>query len=132
METGAYLGALVRTASGGFRLEDAISFEALREHAADGPEGIARALRPIDAGLEDLPHAPITTDEIRRLGEGLITAPKKALVLRDAPLVLAVGPDGRVVAVCRAVAGALYPHKVLADRPATAGRPDARVVPDPD
>ena len=81
LETGAYLGALVRTASGGFRLEDAISFEALREHAADGPAGIARLLRPIDAGLEDLPHAPITDDEIRRLGEGLITAPKTPLVL---------------------------------------------------
>jgi tRNA pseudouridine55 synthase len=130
LETGAYLGALVRTASGGFALEDAIPLDALREHAADGPAGIARAMRPIDAGLEDLPHARITDDEIRRLGEGLITAPKTPLVPRDAPLVLAVGPDGRVVAVCRAVAGALHPHKVLADRPATAGRPDARVVPD--
>jgi tRNA pseudouridine55 synthase len=130
LETGAYLGALVRTASGGFRLEDAIPFDVLREHAADGPAGIARVMRPIDAGLEDLPHAPITDDEIRRLGEGLITAPKTPLVPRDAPLVLAVGPDGRVVAVCRAVSGALHPHKVLAERPATAGRPDARVMPD--
>ena len=129
--TGAYLGALVRTASGGFRLEDAMPFDVLREHAADGPAGIERILRPIDAGLEDLPHAPVTADEIRRLGEGLITAPKKALVIRDAPLVLAVGPDGRVVAVCTAVAGALHPHKVLADRPATSGRPDPRPTADP-
>ena len=29
----------------------------LREHAADGPAGIERVLLPIDAGLEDLPHA---------------------------------------------------------------------------
>ena len=123
---GAYLGALVRTASGGFRLEDAISFETLREHAADGPAGIERVLRPIDAGLEDLPHAVVTNDEVRRLGEGLITAPKTPLVLRDAPLVLAVGPDGRVVAVCKAVTGALHPHKVLAERPAEAGRPIRR------
>ena len=41
----------------------------------------AAALRPIDAGLEDLPHAPVTADEIRRLGEGLITAPKAPLVV---------------------------------------------------
>ena len=123
---GAYLGALVRTASGGFRLEDAISFETLREHAADGPAGIEHVLRPIDAGLEDLPHAVVTNDEVRRLGEGLITAPKTPLVLRDAPLVLAVGPDGRVVAVCKAVTGALHPHKVLAERPAEAGRPIRR------
>jgi tRNA pseudouridine55 synthase len=114
---GAYLGALVRTASGSFRLEDAVSFESLRAHAADGPAGIAGVLRPIDAGLEDLPHATVTEDEVRRLREGLITAPKTALAVRDAPLVLAVGPDGRVAAVCRAVAGALYPHKVLAEAP---------------
>ena len=115
---GAYLGALVRTASGGFRLEDAITFESLREHAGDGPAGITRVLLPIDAGLEDLPHADVTDDEVRRLREGLITAPKTALAVRDAPLVLAVGPDGRVAAVCRAVAGALHPHKVLAEAPA--------------
>lgn len=126
---GAYLGALVRTASGGFRLEDAVSFESLRAHAADGPAGIARVLRPIDAGLEDLPHAPVTEDEVRRLREGLITAPKKPLAVRDAPLVLAVGPDGRVAAVCKAVAGALYPHKVLAEAPQPATEPGATASP---
>ncbi len=62
----------------------------------------------------------MTDDEVRRLREGLITAPKAALAVRDAPLVLAVGPDGRVAAVCRAVAGALHPHKVLAEAPAPA------------
>jgi hypothetical protein len=31
-----------------------------------------------------------------------------------------------VVAVCRAVTGALHPHKVLAARPAEAGRPSRR------
>ena len=116
LHSGAYLGALVRTASGEFRLEDAVSFDELRAHAADGPAGVQRALRPIDAGLEALPHARITADEVRRLGEGLITAPKTPLVVRDAELVLATGPDGRVAAVCRAVAGALHPHKVLAER----------------
>ncbi len=126
LDTGAYLGALVRTASGGFRLEDAVALDTLREHAADGPVGVAGILLPVDAGLEDLPHARVTADEIRRLGEGLITAPKTPLPTRDADLVLAVGPDGVVVAVCRAVAGALYPHKVLAVRPATDGRPDPR------
>ena len=47
-------------------------------------------------------------------------------MVRDAPLVLAVGPDGRIAAVCRAVAGALHPHKVLAERPAESGRPVRR------
>ena len=84
-----------------------------------GRRASSAILRPIDAGLEDLPHAPITDDEIRRLGEGLITAPKVPLPVRDAPIVLAVGPDGRVAAVCRAVAGALHPHKVLVERDMT-------------
>ena len=91
----------MRTASGGFRLEDAISFETLREHAADGPAGIERVLRPMDAGLEDLPHALSRPTRSGASGEGLITAPKKPLAVRDAPLVLAVGPDGKVAAVCR-------------------------------
>ena len=121
--SGAYLGALVRTASGGFTLDDAVSFEELRAHAADGPAGIARALRPVDSGLEHLPHAPVTDDEVRRLGEGLLTAPKVRLAVRDAPLVLAVAPDGSIAAVCEAVAGALQPHKVLAERATTAGHP---------
>jgi tRNA pseudouridine55 synthase len=116
--SGAYLGALIRTASGGFRLEDALQLDDLRAGAADGPSGIAAILRPIDAGLEDLPHAPVTDDEIRRLGQGLITAPKTPLGMRDAPVVLVVGPDGSVVAVCRAAAGALHPHKVLVERAA--------------
>ena len=127
LDTGAYLGALVRTESGAFRLDEAVSFEALRDHAADGPAGIARVLRPVDAGLESLPHARVTADEVRRLGEGLPTTPKSPLDPRNAALVLAVGPDGGVAAVCRAVNGMLHPSKVLAPRPATEGRPHARV-----
>jgi tRNA pseudouridine55 synthase len=117
--SGAYLGALVRTASGLFRLEDAVSFEDLRDGAAGGSDGFASLLRPIDAGLEHLPHSPVTGDELRRLFEGLPTGPKPQSDVRDAPVVLAVGPDGSVVAICRAVNGTLHPHKVLADRPAT-------------
>jgi tRNA pseudouridine55 synthase len=119
LDSGAYLGALVRTASGGFRLEDAVGFEALRDGAAGGEEGFAALLRPIDAGLEMLPHARITADELRRLFEGLPTGPKTPLEVPDAPTVLAVGPDGTVVAICRAVGGTLHPHKVLTERPAT-------------
>ena len=126
--SGAYLGALVRTASGGFTLDKAMSLDDLRAAAAGGPEGVAKVMLPIDTGLEDLPHARVTDDEVRRLGEGLITAPKTPLAVRDAPIVLAVGRDGRVVAVCRAVTGALHPSKVLAERPAESGRPTPRQV----
>lgn len=121
--SGAYLGALVRTASGHFTTDDAVSFEELREHAADGPAGIVNALRPMDAGLEDMPHARITWDEVRRMWEGLVTGPKVPLEIRDAPIVLAIAPDGKVAAVCHAVGGVLYPDKVLAERPSVGGRP---------
>ncbi len=126
--SGAYLGALVRTASGAFRLEDAVTYEVLRDGATDGPAGVERLLRPIDAGLEDLPHLPVTENEIRRLGEGLPTVPSTPLATPDAPVILAVGPDGRVAAVCGAVRGALQPHKVLAARPSIGGRPVAQPV----
>jgi tRNA pseudouridine55 synthase len=126
LDTGAYLGALVRTESGRFHLDDAVSFDTLREHAADGPDGILRVLRPVDAGLEDVPHARVTADEVRRLGEGLPTGPKAPFDERTADLVFAVASDGGVAAVCRAVNGVLYPGKVLAPRPASDGRPRAR------
>jgi tRNA pseudouridine55 synthase len=119
--SGAYLGALVRLRSGQFTLDDAVSFDELRAHAADGPAGIERALRPVDAGLEDLPHTPITWDEVRRLREGLATGPKTPLVAADAPVVLAIAPDGSLAAVCKAVGGVLHPDKVLAERPGAAG-----------
>ncbi len=121
--SGAYLGSLVRTASGSFQLEDAVTFQALRDGAADGPSGVVALLRPVDAGLESLPHAAVTEDEIRRLGLGLPTAPASRLVVRDAPTVLAIAPDGGVAAVCRAIHGTLHPNKVLAARPAVGGRP---------
>lgn len=123
--SGAFLGALVRTESGHFSTDDAISFDELREHAADGPAGIERALRPMDAGLEDLPHARITWDEVRRMWEGLVTGPKQPIEVRDAPVVLAIAPDGKVAAVCRAIGGVLHPDKVLAERPSENGRPVA-------
>jgi tRNA pseudouridine55 synthase len=129
--SGAYLGALVRTASGHFTTDDAISFDELREHATDGPAGIVRALRPMDAGLEDLPHARITWDEVRRMWEGLVTGPKTPLEVRDAPIMLAIAPDGKVAAVCHVAGGLLYPDKVLAERPSTDGRPVA-AAPAPD
>ena len=126
--SGAFLGALVRTASGGFRLDEAVTLDALRAAAVEGPAGVASLLRPVDAGLEDLPHPPVTGVEVRRLGEGLPTVPRTPLEVRDAPVVLAVGPDGDVVAVCRAAGGVLHPHKVLAER--VRGTPDAPDAPD--
>src|SRR5258706_7819645 len=51
----AYLGALVRTASGPFRLEGAVSLEHAPEAAARGPERRPALLLPVDAGLDQNP-----------------------------------------------------------------------------
>jgi tRNA pseudouridine55 synthase len=111
----AYLGSLVRTASGGFRLEDAVTLDALRAAAANGPEGIVPLLRPVDAGLEHLPRVVLTHEEARHLAQGRTVLPAAGLP-DDAPgPVLADGPDGRVAAVARVEDGRLAPRKVLAE-----------------
>jgi tRNA pseudouridine55 synthase len=111
----AYLGSLVRLASGGFTLQDAVSLESLRAAAADGPEGIVPLLRPVDAGLEHLPRVALTDEEARSITQGRMVAPIAGLPL-DAPgPVLASGPDGRITAVAHIREGRLAPDKVLAE-----------------
>ena len=81
--------------------------------------GIAR--RPAarsTPGSRTCPHATITDDEVRRLREGLITAPKRrSQVPRRAAR--ARGRPGRHASPPSAARsrGALHPHKVLAERP---------------
>ena len=50
----AYLGALTRTASGGFVIEGAYPLDAIRAASADGQAGLLPLLLPIDAGLGSL------------------------------------------------------------------------------
>jgi tRNA pseudouridine55 synthase len=112
---GAYLGALIRTASGSFRVGDAIGLDALRAAASEDPHGVRAVLRPVDAGLEHLPRVRLAPGEDARLARGLDVALPGDRVVADAPVVLAYDRDGRLVAVCRAVSGRLRPHKVLVD-----------------
>ncbi len=71
----AYLGALIRTASGPFRLEDAVPLERLRAAATDGAEAIRPFLLPSDAGLDDLPSLALTEAEIRDAAMGRFVRP---------------------------------------------------------
>jgi len=72
----AYLGALVRTASGPFRLEDAHGLDAIRDAAAAaGPEGLRRLLLPSDTGLGDLPAVSLTAEEIADANQGRYIKP---------------------------------------------------------
>lgn len=80
--SGAYLGALVRTASGPFRLEDAHPLDAIRAAAAEGPEGVKRLLLPMDSGLDAMPAVALTAAEIADAAQGRFVRP--AAGVRDA------------------------------------------------
>src|SRR5204863_1047357 len=63
--SGAYLGALVRTASGPFTLDSARSLDEIRSVAATaGADGVRELLLPPETGLEALPAVWLTGDEI--------------------------------------------------------------------
>jgi len=120
----AYLGALVRTASGPFRLDGAVSLDRAREAAADGAERLAGLLLPVDAGLDELPELVVTDDEVRAIAQGQFVRPQAT----DVTVLAANGPDapirirdasGRLVAIATLSDGRLAPDKVLVDSTAT-------------
>ena len=120
----AYLGALVRTASGPFRLDGAVSLDRAREAAADGAERLAGLLLPVDAGLDELPELVVTDDEVRAIAQGQFVRPQAT----DVTVLAANGPDapirirdasGRLVAIATLSDGRLAPDKVLIDSTAT-------------
>jgi tRNA pseudouridine55 synthase len=81
---GAYLGALVRLASGPFTLEGARSLDEIRSAAAEsGPDGVKALLLPSDTGLDALPSIALTDAEIADALQGRFVRP--AAGLRDAP-----------------------------------------------
>lgn len=114
----AYLGALTRTASGPFGLEQATDLETLRTAAADGPEAIAARLLPIDAGLE-LPTVVVPDVAFTAISRGQpIGVPANTPALdADAPVRLVDGA-GRLLAIARLSGTKLAPDKVLVDTPA--------------
>lgn len=118
--SGAYLGALTRTASGTFSLEDAVSLDEVRAAAERGPSDLAELLEPVDAGL-DLPSVTIPVGSLPAIarGQGIGVPPGTGTLRPDAPLRL-VTPDGVLVAIGRLVGTKLAPDKVLVDPAAVA------------
>lgn len=115
----AYLGALVRTASGGFRLDDAVPLDEIRTAAADGPAGLLHLLQPLDAGLERLPRVVLTDAEVAAAARGQFVRPVAGLprLARPEDRAIAVDVTGRIVAVVGLRGGRLVPDKVLVDAP---------------
>ncbi len=116
----AYLGALVRTASGPFDLAMAHPLDEVRSAAADGPAGLLPMLRPIDFGLDALPIVALTGDEVAAIARGQYVKPIGGLPV-PAERYRLMDPSGALVAIASASAGRLAPDKVfVAPTPAPA------------
>jgi tRNA pseudouridine55 synthase len=120
----AYLGALIRTASGPFTLDGAVTLERAREAAADGVDRLAALLLPVDAGLDELPELVVTDDEVRAIARGQFVRPKTA----ETTALSSAGTGGpirirdtagRLVAIATLNEGRLAPDKVLVESTST-------------
>jgi tRNA pseudouridine55 synthase len=111
--TGAYLGALVRTASGPFRREAATPLERVRELLGDGRVG--ELLLPLDTGLEAWPAVRVGPAELGSLVRGQVVRARGVALPEPGPdgQVRVLSPDGRLAAMARVEGGRLHPEKVL-------------------
>ena len=114
----AYLGALVRTASGPFRLENAVTLDGLRAASAAGTAAIAGLLLPVDAGLDGMPSVRLAPDEIADAamgrfirpagGVGNLPAGEPIRLLDAAGTIVGIGSvEGRRIAPAKMLPGAL-------------------------
>jgi tRNA pseudouridine55 synthase len=110
----AYLGALTRTASGPFRLEDAIAVETIREAAAAGPERLADRLLPVDAGLDSMAEHEASAAEVAAITRGQFVRASRVQAADGAPIRVR-DERGRLVAIAIMRDGRLAPDKVLVD-----------------
>lgn len=107
--SGAYLGALTRTASGPFRLQAAHSLDEVR--AALGGDRARELLLPMDEGL-DFPEVTLTDAELAPFARGQQLRRPATTVAEG--LVRVLDSDGRLVAIARFGDGLLRPEKVFA------------------
>ncbi len=132
----AYLGALVRTASGPFALDAARSLDEIRDAAAAGPAALAALLLPIDAGLDALPEVTLDSAAVAAISRGQFVRAAGVEALASEARARVRDRAGRLVAIAVARAGRLVPEKVLVDAVATGRREsdvptDAAVEADP-
>lgn len=115
LATGAYLGALSRTASGPFRLVDAISLDAVRAAAGEGAASLAALLKPIDAGL-DLAALMLTDEELKAVVRGQFIRPSAgAPGPADERPIRLLSSAGELVGFGRWDGTRVMPDKVLVD-----------------
>jgi tRNA pseudouridine55 synthase len=106
--SGAYLGALTRTASGPFRIEQSHKLDDVRAALSTGrTRGL---LLPMDSGL-DFPELTLTQVELEHLARGQQL--RRSGSLPADGLVRVRNHAGRLVAIARVTADTLQPEKVF-------------------
>lgn len=117
---GAHLTALIRLASGDFRLEHALTLEEFAQAVADGLW--SSLLQPLDAALARFPALRLNADAARRLCSGQAIslpstgeAPPVGEGEEGVALGRAYGPDGAFLALVAydRASGSWRPHKVF-------------------
>jgi len=118
---GAYLGALVRTRSGPFRLEDARSLDAVRAASAEGPAALAALTLPIDAGLEGIPAAPLTDEEVAAASRGQQVRPADKPQVEQGATIRLLDARSELVGIGSWRAGRIVPEKMFVVPPSAGG-----------
>ena len=106
----AHLAALRRLSAGPFQLEEAVALDEVERLAESDPEGLARRLVPLAEAMRDRPAIRLGEAAARDLGHGRSVAAEGVLA---GAICRALGPDGRLLAVCQERAGQLRPVRVL-------------------
>jgi tRNA pseudouridine55 synthase len=114
---GAYLGALVRTASGPFRLPAAHSLDEIRAAAEVGPAALAALLLPVDAGLEAIPSVSLTAAEVIAVARGQQVKPLARPEAPSGARVRFLAEDGALIGVGSWKGGRLVPEKIFVGAP---------------
>ncbi len=112
--SGAYLCGLVRTGSGPFRLENAVTLDTLRGAAASGPDGVRSLLLPSDVGLDAIPVIHLSDSEIADASMGRFVRPESGVgdASDDGPIRLVDG-HGRIVGMGKLDGHRVAPTKML-------------------
>jgi tRNA pseudouridine55 synthase len=119
---GAHLAELIRTASGPYRLEDALSLEAIAALAEENRAG--EAVLPLERLLLHFPWAVLTAEGLERIkngrpvgpGEHSLSGPETVPMARpETSVVRLLSSEGRLVALARPLPGGvtLVPFVVL-------------------
>jgi tRNA pseudouridine55 synthase len=119
----AYLGALERTASGPFIVEDAIPLDRIRLATANGPDALRTYLLPIDFGLDAFPVVSLEDVEVAAVTRGQLVRPAVPIGAIDAARVRLVARDGSLVAIAVPMGDRLAPDKVFASVGGNPGGP---------